>query len=250
MCSILGLFDLRPHADLRALRPLALSLSALQRHRGPDWSGVHAEPRALLVHERLAIVDPAGGAQPIVSADGTLVLAVNGEIYNHADVRRELEPAGHVYRTRSDTETIVHAYEEWGDDCVHKFRGMFAFALWDSRRERLLVARDRMGEKPMYLSEGDGRLEFASELKALLGVRRTTADLDPTSIDLFFHYQYVPEPRTPVLGIRKLPAGHVLVIDVAPWSSREACYWRLEDAPALDATPATRGLTRVPRTHG
>jgi asparagine synthase (glutamine-hydrolysing) len=149
MCSILGIFDLRPGADVAALRPLALSLSALQRHRGPDWSGVHVDTRALLVHERLAIVDPLGGAQPLLSADGTLALAVNGEIYNH----RELEQgSGYAFQSGSDCEVINALYSaqpgdaaggEDTDAWLARLNGIFAFALWDRARGRALIARDR-----------------------------------------------------------------------------------------------------------
>ena len=168
MCSILGLFDPRPHADLRPLRPLALSLSALQRHRGPDWSGVHASPHALLVHERLAIVDPAGGAQPIVSADGALVLAVNGEIYNHRELQYGLARP-YAFTTGSDCEIVSALYREEGPAAFAKLNGIFAFALWDAAAKRVLVARDPLGVCPLYWGhDAEGRLWVASELKALV----------------------------------------------------------------------------------
>ena len=140
MCSILGVFDLRPGADLRPLRPLALSLSARQRHRGPDWSGVHAEPRCLLVHERLAIVDPAGGAQPLRSADGALALAVNGEIYNHRELERRLAKP-YAFQTGSDCEVInaLHRDGEAPETWLGRLNGIFAFALWDAAAKRVLV---------------------------------------------------------------------------------------------------------------
>jgi asparagine synthase (glutamine-hydrolysing) len=168
MCSILGVFDLRPGADLQPLRPLALSLSARQRHRGPDWSGVFAEPRCLLVHERLAIVDPAGGAQPLRSADGALVLAVNGEIYNHRELERGLSRP-YAFQTGSDCEVINALYREHGAAGVARLNGIFAFALWDAGAGRALVARDPMGVCPLYWGhDGDGRLWVASEMKALV----------------------------------------------------------------------------------
>ncbi|HEX4854927.1 asparagine synthase B [Arenimonas sp.] len=167
MCSILGVFDLRPGADLRPLRPLALSLSARQRHRGPDWSGVFAEPRCLLVHERLAIVDPAGGAQPLRSADGGLALAVNGEIYNHRELARGLATP-YDFQTGSDCEVINALYRESGTAGIARLNGIFAFALWDADAGRVLVARDPMGVCPLYWGhDGDGRLWVASEMKAL-----------------------------------------------------------------------------------
>jgi asparagine synthase (glutamine-hydrolysing) len=175
MCSILTAFDLRPGADLTPLRPLALSLSARQRHRGPDWSGVHAEPRALLVHERLAIVDPAGGAQPLRSADGALVLAVNGEIYNHRELEQALLDRGtaqpYAFLTGSDCEVINALYRKHGPAGVAKLNGIFAFALWDADAGKFVIARDPIGVCPLYWGhDGDGRLWVASEMKALVRV--------------------------------------------------------------------------------
>ncbi|MEO8161019.1 MAG: asparagine synthase B [Arenimonas sp.] len=167
MCSILGLFDTTPGVDLTPMRPLALALSARQRHRGPDWSGVYSEPRCLLVHERLAIVDPAGGAQPLLSADGRLALAVNGEIYNHRELERGL---GHAYafQSGSDCEVINALYLEHGPAGVAMLNGIYAFALWDALEGRYLIARDPLGVCPLYWGhDGDGRLWVASEMKAL-----------------------------------------------------------------------------------
>ena len=181
MCSILAAFDLRPGADLCPLRPLALSLSARQRHRGPDWSGVHIEPQALLVHERLAVVDPVGGAQPLRSADGTLVLAVNGEIYNHRALEHAL-PQPYPFLTGSDCEVINALYRSGADVGVwlNQLNGIFAFALWDSARQRYLVARDPIGVCPLYWGhDGDGRLWVASEMKALVRVCDDVAAFPP-----------------------------------------------------------------------
>ena len=181
MCSILGIFDLRPGADLALLRPLALSLSARQRHRGPDWSGVHVEPAAILVHERLAIVDPAGGAQPIRSADGSLMLAVNGEIYNHRELERRLSQA-YVFRTGSDCEVINALFREDRESggWLSQLNGIFAFALWDRDAGRLLVARDHMGICPLYWGhDADGRLWLASEMKTLVQVCDDVAPFPP-----------------------------------------------------------------------
>ena len=177
MCSILGVFDLRPGADLTPLRPLALSLSARQRHRGPDWSGVHAEPAALLVHERLAIVDPTGGAQPIRSQDGELVLAVNGEIYNHRELERRLANP-YRFTTGSDCEVLnaLHRDGEAPEAWLPRLNGMFAFALWDREARRVVVARDHMGICPLYWGHDvDGRLWIASEMKA---IARMCPDVD------------------------------------------------------------------------
>ncbi|MBS0200628.1 MAG: asparagine synthase B [Proteobacteria bacterium] len=181
MCSILGVFDLRPGADLQPLRPLALSLSARQRHRGPDWSGVHAGANALLVHERLAIVDPAGGAQPIRSADGELVLAVNGEIYNHRDLERRLAHP-YAFQTGSDCEVInaLHRDGEAAETWLGRLNGIFAFALWDEKARRFLIARDHMGICPLYWGhDADGRVWVASEMKALVRVCDDVAPFPP-----------------------------------------------------------------------
>ncbi len=181
MCSILGAFDLRPGADLSALRPLALSLSALQRHRGPDWSGVHASPHALLVHERLAIVDPDGGAQPLRSADGALALAVNGEVYNHRELEQSLRRA-YDFRTGSDCEVINALYAQDPDPgaWLGRLNGIFAFALWDEARGRAVLARDPIGVCPLYWGhDGDGRLWVASEMKALARLCDDVAQFPP-----------------------------------------------------------------------
>src|SRR5436190_12110560 len=166
MCGIAGIVavdQLSQDAPARAAR-----MRDIIAHRGPDEAGLHCDAQAALAHRRLSIVDLATGQQPLSNEDGSIWITFNGEIYNHTDVRTELEAHGHRYRTRSDTETIVHAYEEWGDDCVHRFRGMFAFALWDARRRRLLLVRDRLGIKPLYWTRVGDTLLFASEIKAIL----------------------------------------------------------------------------------
>jgi asparagine synthase (glutamine-hydrolysing) len=181
MCSILGAFDLRPGADLALLRPLALSLSARQRHRGPDWSGVHAAANVLLVHERLAIVDPAGGSQPMTSADGQLVLAVNGEIYNHRELEQSLQQP-YAFQTGSDCEVINALYRDDADvgAWLDRLNGIFAFALWDQARGRFVIARDPMGVCPLYWGhDGDGRLWVASEMKALVRLCDDVAQFPP-----------------------------------------------------------------------
>ena len=136
--------------------------------RGPDGAGLHADGRAALAHRRLSIVDLAAGHQPLANEDGSIWIVFNGEIYNHAQLRDELSAAGHRYRSRCDTETIVHAYEQWGDACVERFRGMFAFAIWDRTKRRLLLARDRLGIKPLYWARAGSRLLFGSEIKSIL----------------------------------------------------------------------------------
>ncbi len=163
MCGIAGLFDLRGRRDFA--RDLAVRINDIQFHRGPDEGAVHLEPGVALCHRRLSIIDIATGQQPLFNEDGSVSVVFNGEIYNYQDLVPELQALGHVFRTRSDTEVIVHAWEAWGEACVTRFRGMFAFALYDRNRQTLFLARDRMGVKPLFYAElADGSLVFGSEL--------------------------------------------------------------------------------------
>jgi len=218
-------------------RPVERMQEALY-HRGPDGSGEYRDTHLAMAMRRLSIIDLAGGWQPLYNEDRSLVLIANGEIYNFIELRAQLEQRGHRFSTGSDCETIMHLYEDLGQDCVHKLRGMFVFALWDTKCQRLMLARDRMGEKPLYLYERDGQIIFASELKALMSSGLVPFELDPVAIDLYFHYQYVPEPATPIKNVRKLDAAHILTVDVAPWQVEETCYWRMEEAPPLEGNPA------------
>jgi asparagine synthase (glutamine-hydrolysing) len=207
----------------RALEPETLRrMTAVLRHRGPDDEGQYrAELRHLpgcesaagvaLGHRRLAIIDVGGGHQPLSNEDGTIWIVFNGEIYNYPELRRRLEGAGHCFRTSSDTETVVHLYEQEGPRCIDHLQGMFALAIWDARQQQLLLARDRLGEKPLVYREEPGRLLFASELKSLLEVPGVPRDLDPQSLDAYLTYQYVPHPRTIFRGIHKLPPGHLAI---------------------------------------
>lgn len=206
-------------------------------HRGPDGDGEYRGECVLLAMRRLSIIDLEGGWQPLYNEDKSLALVANGEVYNFVELREMLKGKGHVFSTGSDCETIIHLYEEFGLDFVHHLRGMYAIALWDSKKDRLVLVRDRMGEKPLYLFEKAGQLIFASEMKALLKSEMVPFDLEPGAICDYFHYDYVPEPRTAVRGVKKLPAGHMLLIDIDPWKIEERCYWRMEDAPPLEGDP-------------
>jgi len=211
MCGIAGIVAAdRLQADERARAQMMRDVLA---HRGPDGAGLHVDEQAALTHRRLSIVDLAGGHQPLSNEDGSVWVTYNGEIYNHAAVRRELEAAGHRYRTKSDTETIVHAYEEWGDDCVHRFRGMFAFALWDTRARRLLLVRDRLGVKPLYWAFVNGRLLFASEIKAILESGLVEARPNHDVISEVLATRYTSSTDTLFEGIFKLLPGHRLVFE-------------------------------------
>lgn len=238
MCGIAGWISREPL--LEPEREKVVRMNALLAHRGPDGAGEFRHPHLALAMRRLSIIDLEGGWQPLYNEDRTLALIINGEIYNFVELREQLQAKGHVLRTRSDSETVLHLYEEFGDDCVHHLRGMFAFALWDGKRRRLLLARDRMGEKPLYLWEGKEKLVFASELKALLKSDVVPFVLDEAGVYLFFNYQYVPEPATPIRGVRKLPPGHLLTVDLDSWRVTERRYWNMEDAPPLMEPPGQR----------
>ncbi len=237
MCGIAGIITKTPTTE-KEIAGVKVANSRLT-HRGPDGSGEFQDHNVLLTMRRLSIIDLDGGWQPLYNEDRSLALVANGEIYNFIELRKRLESLGHHFSTNSDCETILHLYEEYGLDCVQHLRGMFAFALWDATRKRLVLARDRMGEKPVYLYETDGRVFFASELKVLLASGLVPFELDPTAVNLYFHYQYVPEPLTPLKGVRKLDAACLMTIDLNPWRVEEHRYWRMEDAPALEGDPAT-----------
>jgi len=192
-------------------------------HRGPDGSGLYVRGRAGLGHRRLSIIDLVSGGQPIHNEDRSIAIVFNGEIYNYKELRSTLAAKGHRLATESDTEVIVHLYEDFGDDCVDHLNGMFAFALWDSKRERLLLARDRLGERPLYYWQGSGRLLFASELKAILKDPSVPREVDLQALDDYLAYGYVPAPRTIFKGIHKLCAAERLV-----WENgrvRTEKYW-------------------------
>lgn len=211
MCAIAGLF----HPLDAAVPPGSVlrRMATLMQHRGPDGEGFHAEPHLGLAHRRLAIVDLAGGAQPMHSADGAVVVSFNGEIYNHEALRDELRAAGHIFQSRSDTEVLLAGWVEWGTGLVQRLDGMFAFALWDRGRGELFVARDRLGEKPLhYAMLPDGGLAFASELQALLAVRGVSHRLDRVAIDDFMALGYVPDTQGMHAGVSRLAPGHWLLL--------------------------------------
>ncbi|MBT3923721.1 MAG: asparagine synthase (glutamine-hydrolyzing), partial [Nitrospina sp.] len=176
--------------------------------RGPDNAGLYREPGLALGNNRLSIVDLSGGNQPIFNEDRTLIIVYNGEIYNHIELRGDLEKKGHRFKTNSDTETVLHAFEEYGPQCLERFNGIFAFAVWNTREKSLFLARDSLGVKPLYLASLEGGLAFASEAKALLGLVPGGARPNWTALFQFFSYGYVPGPESPFEGIRKFPAGH------------------------------------------
>jgi len=209
MCGICGIFD---NDGGPIDRELLNRMNMLIRHRGPDGKGMYFGTGIGLANRRLSIIDLEGGSQPISNEDQTVHVVYNGEIYNYIELRDELKKKGHVFRTQSDTEVIVHGYEEWGSQCVNRFNGIFAFALWDCRRRTLLLARDHLGVKPLYYTFLGGRLLFASEIKSLLADPQCPREVDLRSLNHFFTLRYVPSPYTIFRGIYKLPPAHRMIV--------------------------------------
>ena len=232
MCGICGIYNFGTYApaDRAALKRAADTMI----HRGPDDEGFYFNGELGLGNRRLSIIDLPGGHQPIANEDETLWVILNGEIYNYQELRPELEARGHRFRTLSDTETIVHLYEDYGLGCLEPLRGMFAFALWDSRRRRLLLARDRLGVKPLFYRLEPGRLAFASELRALRELVGHPLDIEPQSVYDFFGFRYIPAPHTFYRGVEKLLPGHYMIVDAQ--GARIEPYW---DVPPEEETSRT-----------
>ena len=211
MCGITGIFDTRGKREID--RAVLTRMNESQYHRGPVEGGVHIEAGVGLGHRRLSIIDLSTGQQPLYNEDQSVCVIFNGEIYNFQELVPELQALGHVFHTRSDTEVIVHAWESWGEKCVERFRGMFAFVLWDRNQETLFLARDRMGVKPMYYALlPDGTLLFGSELKSILAHGGLAREIDPLAVEEYFALGYVAEPRTIFKQARKLPPAHTLLV--------------------------------------
>ena len=238
MCGLVGIF--KPFGDPRIDRELLGRMNESQHHRGPDEGDMHLEPRVGLGHRRLAIIDLATGQQPLWNEDRSVVVVYNGEMYNYRELMAELIALGHQFRTRSDTEVVVHAWEAWGEDCVKRFRGMFALALWDRNRQALFLARDRLGVKPLFYAQTpDGTVLFGSELKSLLQSPDLPRTMDATAIEDYLAFGYVPEPKTIFEGAYKLEPGHTLLVRVGDRrlaAQRE--YWDVVFAPDTSITEA------------
>lgn len=237
MCGLAGLFDIKGSRDYDA--SLIQAMMATIVHRGPDGSGFHLRPGLALGHQRLAIIDVQGGAQPMHTRDGAVTVVFNGEIYNFRTLRAELEQMGFGFDTRSDTEVLLQGWRAWREGLFPKLQGQFALALWDDRQETLILARDHFGKKPLHYHIGeDGALAFASEIKALLTLPNIERTLDTEAVEDFFTYGYVPDPKTIYRSIRKLPAAHYMVArrGQVPRMQR---YWSLLDhAPTGETSPA------------
>ncbi len=255
MCGIAGIFEYAAERSGPGGRPAAgdageaggaggagevgdalARMVAILRHRGPDDQGVHQAGPIGLGHARLSIIDVCGGHQPLFSEDRQVAVVCNGEIYNHHELRAELLGRGHQFATRSDTEVVAHLYEELGTGCVARLSGMFSLAVADRRKKRLLLARDRVGKKPLYYTDDGRRLGFGSELKSLLAGGLATAAVDPEALDLYLKLGYVPAPWSMVPGVKKLPAGHLAVCDERGLSIER--YWDVEFAPPEEDDPS------------
>jgi asparagine synthase (glutamine-hydrolysing) len=240
MCGITGIFDSRGRREID--RDTLVRMNESQHHRGPDEVGLHVEPGLGLGHRRLSIIDLSTGQQPLYSEDGTVCIIFNGEIYNYRELISELSALGYRFRTKSDTEAIVHAWEAWGEDCVRRLRGMFAFALWDRNRETLFLARDRLGVKPLYYAMlADGTVLFGSELKSMLAHGGMPRDIDPCAVDEYFALGYVAEPRTIFRAARKLPPAHTLAIRRAQPLPQPREYWNVRFSCSANITVSEAG---------
>ena len=226
MCGICGIFEFERRENIS--QDLVRRMTDTIVHRGPDDEGIYVGPGIGLGFRRLSIIDVAGGHQPISNEDGRIWVMLNGEIYNYPELRQQLIDRGHKFATRSDTESIVHLYEEYGEDCFRRLRGMFAIALWDARERKLILARDRVGKKPLYYSADRNQILFGSELKCLLATDGFSRTLDPQALSDYFSFGYIPAPKTIYRSARKLNPGHYLVASVE--GVKEVPYWNLSFA--------------------
>ncbi|MEP5033841.1 MAG: asparagine synthetase B, partial [Parasphingorhabdus sp.] len=227
MCGIAGIFHLETAkpVDPDRLRKMTDSLT----HRGPDGSGIWTAPGVGLGHRRLSIIDLEGGAQPMLTPDEAQVLSFNGEIYNFQEVRSELESRGHQFQTDSDSEVILYAWRQWGVDCLKRLNGMFAIAIYDQRTRQLFLARDRLGVKPLFYARvSDGSILFGSELKALLANPLLRRDPNISAVDDFLAFGYVPDQTSMLKGVKKLPAGHYLLLEQGKPEPASVQYWDMD----------------------
>ena len=233
MCGIVGIFD--THGNRQIDRQVLTRMNESQHHRGPDEGELHIEPALGMGHRRLSVIDIATGQQPLRSTDGAMTLVFNGEIYNYRELRTELIALGHAFRTKSDTEVVLHAYRAWGADCVLRLRGMFAFAVWNRAEKTLFLARDHVGVKPMFYSLlPNGYFVFGSELKSIMTFPELSRALNPRAVEDYFAYGYVPEPKTIFNNAYKLPPGHRVTLRVGSTAVTPERYW---DVPFQQQAP-------------
>jgi len=246
MCGIVGIFDTTGQREISD--SLLSRMNQTQVHRGPDEQGIHIEPGVGLGHRRLSIIDLASGQQPLFNEDHSVVVTYNGEIYNFPELSSELKSKGHLFRTHSDTEVIVHAWEEWGESCVEHFRGMFAFAVWDRNQETLFLARDRLGIKPLFYAQlDDGFFIFGSELKSLKVDPRLGREIDPAAVEEYFTFGYIPEPRTIYRKVHKLSPGHSLTLRKGQITAAPKQYWDVSFKPHAAMTEQDAGNELIER---
>src|SRR5579872_7085877 len=219
MCGICGV------AGAHVSRENLEFATRLMRHRGPDEEGFLHENHVAFGIRRLKVIDLHSGRQPKTNEDGTIHVVFNGEIYNYKDLRTELQSHGHEFRSDSDTEVIVHAYEQWGTDCFGRLNGIFAVGIWDVRADRIILARDHVGIKPLFYAASGGALAFGSELKSLVALLGHVPEIDSLSFSLYLRYKYVPEPRSILHGVKKLQPGHYLTFDIRTGKSTDVGYW-------------------------
>jgi asparagine synthase (glutamine-hydrolysing) len=228
MCGIAGIFMDHSPDRMELQREISVMTSCLE-HRGPDDYGYAYDDRVALGHRRLSIIDLAGGKQPIYNEDKTLCIVFNGEIYNYLEMKKDLVASGHRFATNSDTETILHAYEEWGEECVQRLRGMFAFAIWDSERGSLFLVRDRLGKKPLFYARYGNRFVFSSEMKSILADPAFRRTIDEEAVASYFTFSYIPAPLTIYKDIRKLEPGHYLTYRDGEMTIKQ--YWDISFLP-------------------
>ncbi|WNB77224.1 XrtA/PEP-CTERM system amidotransferase [Methylomonas koyamae] len=246
MCGIVGIFDIRGLSEID--RSLLSRINESQFHRGPDEGGLHTEPGLGFGHRRLSIIDLSSGQQPMHSQDGNVVLTYNGEVYNFPELRLELEALGYGFRTHCDTEVILYAWQAWGESCVERLRGMFAFAIWDRAKQTLFLARDRLGVKPLFYAElANGHFIFGSELKALTQHPLLPKDPDPTAIEDYFSFGYIPDPKTIYRSVYKLEPGYCLAIKRGDANFRPKQYWDVTFKPITSAHATDVGEELISR---
>ncbi len=233
MCGIVGIYSEKKRTREDMTRSIH-TMAACLEHRGPDDHGYHVDGNIALGHRRLSIIDLETGKQPIFNEDRSKCIIFNGEIYNYEEIKSELVQKGHCFASASDTETIIHAYEEWGEECVHKLRGMFSFCIWDSRRETILLVRDRLGEKPLFYAHYNGDFVFSSEMKSILADPRFDRAIDEEALGAYFTFSYIPAPLTIYRNIKKLPPGHLLLYKKGQVRIQQ--YWDVSFKPDSQKT--------------
>ncbi len=248
MCGIVGIYDLTAKREIN--RDLLSRMNESQFHRGPDEGGLHIEAGLGLGHRRLSIIDLSSGQQPMHSQDGNVVLTYNGEVYNFPELRKELDAMGYRFKTHCDTEVIVYAWQAWGEDCVLHLRGMFAFAIWDRDKQTLFLARDRLGIKPLYYAQTcNGQFIFSSELKALKEHPDLSREMDPTAIEEYFSFGYIPDPKTIYKGVYKLEPGFCLSIKHGSQSYQSRQYWDVDFNVSLQGSEEDLGEELIERVR-